>query len=182
MRRFFIDLGILFASIACAVVLMRLGVIEAALSSVQANTLMAAFISGLFFTSVFTTAPAVAVFSVLVHGGGNLFLISVIGAAGAVLGDLLLFMFVRDRISDDINHMLKRRTVGRLHALLRRPTFKWLTAFVGGLLIAWPLPTDELGMALLGMAKLKTRAFIVLAFCFNAAGIFIIGMVARSFS
>ncbi len=181
MRRFFIDLGILGASIAGAVVLVQSGLINTALSSAQANTLMAAFISGLFFTSVFTTAPAVAVFGTLVHGGGNLVLISLVGAAGAVLGDLLLFMFVRDRVSDDITHMLKRRTVGRLRALLRRPTFKWFVAFIGGLLIAWPLPTDELGMALLGMTKLKIRTFIVLAFCFNAAGIFLVGLATRSF-
>ncbi len=180
MKRFLIDLCILGGSIVGAIILVNTGTIETILYSVQAHAALAAFVSGIFFTSVLTTAPAVAVFGVLAHDGANLLLIAICGGAGAAVGDLLLFAFVRDRISDDVTHMLKKRTVGRIRALLRRRTFKLLIPFVAGLLVALPLPTDEFGLALLGIAKMRTKAFVILVFCFNTAGILAIGLLARS--
>jgi hypothetical protein len=53
------------------------------------------------------------------------------------------------------------------------PYFGWLAPVVGALVIASPLP-DELGITLLGIARLRNWQFVVLSFIFNFAGIFAI--------
>jgi hypothetical protein len=98
-----------------------------------------------------------------------------------VVGDYILFSFVRDRVSDDVAYLLARTGTPRFVNLFRRHTFRWVLPFIGGLIIASPLP-DELGLALLGMAKMRTNRFLLLSFAFNATGIFLIGLAARSLS
>jgi len=173
------DLLAIVASIAFSVVIVQYSLVEVALAASGGGTIIASFVAGMFFTSVLTTAPAIAVLGEL-SLKGNFLLVALIGGAGAVVGDYFLFAFVRDRISGDVAHLLKRRALGRLHAVFRLPTFKWLLPFLGGLIIASPLP-DEIGLALLGFARLTTRIFIPLSFAFNAFGIILISLVARSF-
>lgn len=179
-RRIYADLGILAASIAAAVIIVESGAVPALLAWAKADIALASFVAGAFFTSVVTTAPAIAVLGEL-SLEGNLFVVAVFGGMGAVLGDYLIFAFVRDRVSQDIAELMQGRLTSRYRALLRRRTFKRVLPFIGGLIIASPLP-DELGLALLGMSHVRTSKFALISFCFNAAGIFIIGMVARSFS
>lgn len=173
-------MGILGASIIAAILIVELGVVPTILDWAGGDVALASFFAGLFFTSVATTAPAMAVLGEL-SLEGNLFVVAVFGGIGAVLGDYLIFMFVRDRVSEDITHLVSGRAFTRYRALLRRRTFKRVLPFIGGFIIASPLP-DELGLALLGMSHMRTSRFILISFCFNAAGIFLIGMVTRSFS
>jgi hypothetical protein len=95
------------------------------------------------------------------------------------VGDYIIFVFIRDRISDDVAYFLARTGTPRFFKLFHRKAFRRLLPFVGGLIIASPLP-DELGLALLGAAKMRTRNFILLSFCFNTAGILLIGLAARA--
>jgi hypothetical protein len=171
------DLVILAASFLFAAYIIQADVVHLLFMQVETSVATASFIAGMFFTSIVTTAPAIAVLSGLSEEG-NLLLVAIMGGLGAVVGDYLIFTFVRDRVSADIAHMLSRRTMGRMRTLFRRPTFKWLLPFMGGLILASPLP-DELGLALLGAAKLPTRYFVPLSFTFNAAGILLIGVVSR---
>lgn len=180
MKRIWVDLGLLAASIAAAVYIVESDAVSRILAAFGTDIVPASFIAGIFFTSVMTTAPAVAVLGEL-SLEGNIFVVSIFGALGAVIGDYLIFAFVRDRVSEDVAHLMTHRTLGRYHALLRRRTFKRILPFIGGLIIASPLP-DELGLALLGMSNMRTSRFAIVSFCFNAAGIFVIGLVARSFS
>jgi hypothetical protein len=57
--------------------------------------------------------------------------------------------------------------------------FRLVSLFVGGLIIASPLP-DELGISVWGFSKLKTAWFIPLSFFCNFVGILLIGAVARA--
>lgn len=180
MRRTYIDLGILGASIVVALVLVERNVVHTILEYFGTDAAVASFFAGLFFTSVTTTAPAMVVLGEL-SLEGNLFVVAVFGALGAVLGDYVIFAFVRDRVSEDITHLITGKTLSRYRALLRRRTFKRVLPFIGGFIIASPLP-DELGLALLGMSHMRTSKFAIISFTFNALGIFLIGMVARSFS
>ncbi|MEK7068314.1 MAG: hypothetical protein AAB964_00685 [Patescibacteria group bacterium] len=180
MNRIAVDVGILLASIIAAIAILETNAVEVVLGLAGADVALASFFSGLFFTSMATTAPAMAVLGEL-SLEGNLFVVAVFGGLGAVIGDYLIFIFVRDRVSEDIAHLMTSRTLARYRALFRRRTFKRVLPFIGGFIIASPLP-DELGLALLGMSHLRTSRFAIISFCFNAGGIFIIGMVARSFS
>ena len=174
------DFYIVAASIAAAWAIVRFGAVDALLAYAGDGVLAGSFVAGAFFTSVMTTAPAIAVLGVLsLHG--NLFLVALVGGAGAVCGDYLIFSFVRDRLGDDLAYLIKRNGSPRFFKIFHRKSFRWVLPFVGALIIASPLP-DELGLVLLGVAKMSTRRFLAVSYAFNATGIFLIGLAARALS
>lgn len=177
-RHFLVDLLILAASVLLAWGIVHYQWVHALLSVLGGGVPLASFIAGIFFTSVTTTAPAIAVLSELGQEG-SLFTVALLGGAGAVVGDYLIFAFVRDRISDDIAYLLKRTGTPRFFKIFRRKNFRRLLPFIGGLIIASPFP-DEIGLTLLGLSRMSTARFALLSFAFNATGIFLIGLAARA--
>ncbi|MSR70467.1 hypothetical protein EXS62_00260 [Candidatus Kaiserbacteria bacterium] len=172
------DFFIIAASIALAVAIVRYDLVQLLLLHLGGGKTLVAFVAGLFFTSIATTAPAMAVLGEL-SLNNNLFFVAVVGGAGAVIGDYILFVFVRDRVSDDIAYLLARTGTPRFFKIFHRRSFKRVLPFLGGLIIASPLP-DELGLALLGISKMPTSRFLAISFAFNTVGILLIGLVARS--
>ena len=174
------DFYIVAASIAAAWAIVRFGAVDALLAYAGDGFLAGSFVAGAFFTSVMTTAPAIAVLGVLsLHG--NLFLVALVGGLGAVCGDYLIFAFVRDRLGDDLAYLIKRNGSPRFFKIFHRKSFRWVLQFVGALIIASPLP-DELGLVLLGITKMSARRFLAVSYAFNATGIFLIGLAARALS
>ena len=172
------DIAIIALSVLIAILLVRTDALAHLLSS-GGTSMWGALIAGMFFTSIFTTAPAMAALGeiALIQG---IWMTAFLGALGAVLGDLLIFRFVRGRLSDHVSEVVMHQSVWkRFRLLFRRRLFRWLTVFVGGVILASPLP-DELGVAVLGLSHMQVKYFIVLSFVFNFIGIFAIGLVARS--
>lgn len=157
---------------------MKEGLVHQALAVVGDGVVFASFVAGLFFTSFFTTPPAIVVLGELAQEG-NLFLVAGVGALGAVIGDYILFMFVRDRVAADASELLSGPRLKRFMRIMKRSHFRRVLPVVGALIIASPLP-DELGLALLGISKMRTRSFFILSFCMNALGIMLVGLAARS--
>ncbi len=177
-KRVIRDLAFIFLSIAIAVLLVHTGVTEHFVRFFEEVRYLDNFVAGLFFTSIFTTAPAIAILGELAqqHPLGT---VAVWGALGAMCGDYLLFRFVRDRFSDDVQFLLRRSTWVRIPALFQTKLFHRLMPFIGALIIASPLP-DELGLALLGLSHISNRAFFPLSFLFNFLGILAIGWIATA--
>ena len=153
------DFFILLASIAVAWAIVHFGIVETLLLYTGDGVLLTGFIAGMFFTSVMTTAPAMAVLGVLSFHINPLVL-AVVGGAGAVCGDYLIFAFVRDRLGDDFAYLIKRTGTPRFFKIFHRKTFRSVLPFIGGLIIASPLP-DELGLTLLGLARMRTSRFLL---------------------
>ncbi len=173
------DIGIIILSILVAVILMQTGVLAHLLESIQEFRFLSSFVVGLFFTSVFTTAPAIVAFGEIVQTH-SLLLTAFWGALGAMCGDFIIFRFMRDKFAEHLLEVLQIQGMGkRLKLLFKRKFFHWLTLLLGGLIIASPLP-DELGLSLLGFSKIKTSRFLPLSFTFNFIGIFLIGLAARA--
>lgn len=172
------DLVVLVASVALAVAVVRYDFVAQALGYLGDGLPFVSFFAGIFFTSVATTAPAIAVLAELSLHGSPL-IVALMGGLGAVVGDYLIFVFVRDRVSDDVAYLLERTRTPRIFKVFHRRTFRWLLPLLGGLIIASPLP-DELGLALLGVAKLPTSRFLVISFAFNTVGILLIGLAAHA--
>ena len=177
-RHLWQDFWVVLASLAVAWAIVRFNAVDAVLAYTGDSALVASFVAGMFFTSVMTTAPAMAMLGTLsLHG--NPLLVALIGGLGAVCGDYLIFAFVRDRVGDDIAYLLSRNGTPRFIKLFHRHTFKWMLPLFGGLIIASPLP-DELGLTLLGIAKMSTSRFLVISYTFNTVGILLIGLAARA--
>ncbi len=177
-RHILTDIGLILMSVLVAIVLARTHALTELLTSTKGLELLGTFVAGMFFTSIFTTAPAMAILGEIALSQ-SVFVTAFVGAVGSVLGDLLIFKFVRDRVAADILELLREEgMLRRARKIFRLKHFRWLTLLAGVLLIASPLP-DELGIALLGFSNVNARYFVTLSFIFNLLGILGIGLTAR---
>jgi len=173
------DAAIIFISVLVAVILAKTGILKNLLTSTKEWELFGSFIAGMFFTSVFTTPPAIVALGEIARIDGIL-VTAFAGAAGSVVGDLIIFRFIRDRFAEHLLELVGHRTFGKkFKALLKLRYFRWFTFFLGSLIIASPLP-DELGISLLGFSRMKVRWFMPVSFVLNFIGIVFIGLVARA--
>lgn len=171
------DIGVIALSIVVAVLLARSGIVGELLASVGGFALIGGFLAGMFFVSVFTVAPAAAVLIELFRAN-SLLEVALAAAAGGLLGDWVMFRFLRDHIAADLAYLARRSPLRRLLAVFRLKCFHWLTPLVGALIVASPLP-DEIGLALMGISGLRTALFLPLSFGLNFLGILALGLIAR---
>lgn len=166
----FRDLVMITIGVIIAIVCVKTGLIDLAISFFDGYYIIAAFIAGIFFTSAFTLAPSSIA---LVHIAENSPLGGVVfwGGLGAVFGDLILFYFIRDRFAEDLKKSMKPSTVRHIFHSLHFGFLKWLSPILGALIIASPFP-DEIGISLLGMSKVKTSVLIPISFAMNMLGIY----------
>lgn len=101
-----IDLVAIGISIAIAIGIIQTGVLHTLLTSTVESRLLGSFIAGFFFTSVFTTAPAIVALGEI-STSNHIIATALVGALGSVCGDLIIFRFVHDRLSDDLVHFIK---------------------------------------------------------------------------
>ncbi len=172
------DLLLIALSILIAVFVVRLGVIKDILTQTQEIKMLGIFISGLFFTSLFTTPLSIVAFASIAQTT-NIFYMALLGALGSVIGDLILFVFIKDHLAEDIAEVISASKNRKIFSIFRRRIFRWLTPLIGALLIASPLP-DELGIAMMGLSKMKTRTLIPVSFVMNFIGILLIGLAATA--
>lgn len=168
----------LVASVFFAALIIYSGVVHTFMATTDGLSEVGSFVAGLFFTSILTTAPAIVVLGEFAQSSPILS-VAFIGALGAVCGDYLLFWLVRTEVSGEVEYLVSHTGAKRLKALFHTKLFHRLLPLVGALIIASPLP-DELGLALLGISKIKRERFLLISFIMNFVGILVIGMVARS--
>lgn len=173
------DVAIVVFSIFIAVILVKTDFLGKILTSTKEWEILGSFVAGMFFTSVFTTAPAIVTLGEIAHAN-SVVITAFFGGAGAIVGDLIIFWFIRDRLSEHFLELIQHKGVGkRIKALLKLKYFRWSTFLLGGLVVASPLP-DELGISILGFSKIRMSWFILISFSFNFIGILIIGLIAKS--
>lgn len=138
------------------------------------------FVSGIFFVSIFTVAPAsVVIFDIA--RTLNPLLVAITAGAGAVVGDYIIFRFLRDGVFEELYPLIKQRRGSFLAKLFSSPFFAWTIPILGAFFIASPLP-DEVGIGLMGLSKVKNWQFILITFLLNAIGIFIIIATIANYS
>jgi hypothetical protein len=134
------------------------------------------FIAGVLFTSVFTTAPAIVILGEIAQHSTPLS-VAVFGGLGALFGDLILFRFIKDRVSEDLLALIGQDNRGKVYHIAERRIFRWFSPLIAAFIIASPLP-DELGIMFLGLARTKTFVFILFSFAANFLGILVIAGIA----
>lgn len=172
------DFCIIALSVMFALWLIRSGTVAALLSLTKDLGYISSFVSGLFFTSAFTTAPAMVALGEVSRVSG-VFPNALFGALGAVVGDLVIFYFIRDHFAEHIRALLHRKRTGvNVPGFVRPKIFRWFTFLVGGAIIASPLP-DEIGIGLMGFSKMRVSLFVFFSLIFNFIGILLIGGLAH---
>jgi hypothetical protein len=129
-----------------------------------------AFFGGILFVSTFTVSIGTALLLLLAETMRPVE-IGLIAGVGAVIGDLLVFQYIRSKgIVSEIKHFFDFFGGDKIKHLIHTKYFSWTLPVLGAIIIASPLP-DELGIGLMGISKLKTKQFVLLSFILNTIGI-----------
>ncbi len=128
--------------------------------------------------STYTAAPAGVV---LYHIADQLhpMEVAVLAGAGGVVGDYIIFRYMRDRVFEELTPLFRKFTTHRITKLFYTPYFIWLTPILGAIFIASPGP-DEVGIGLLGLSKIKEWQFLLVTFMLNSTGIFLIILLTKA--
>lgn len=173
------DFGIIVLSIVIAVILAKTGALEGILTSTEEWRVVGSLLAGIFFVSIFTAAPAgVVLFEIA--AANSIWEVALFGGIGALIGDLLIFRFIKDSLSEDMHWLIHKTKQERMVSIFRLKLFRWLVPFIGAVIVASPLP-DEVGLAMMGLSKMKTKVFIPISFTLNFLGILVIGMIAKGY-
>ena len=174
------DIIFIIIGIAIAIFLTETGLLSLFLSSFNNYNIFASFFVGIFFTSVFTLAPA-SIALANIAAESSVPSVALWGAVGAMCGDLILFFFIRDRFYVDIINVMKPSKVKKILHSFHFGFLKWLSPILGSIIIASPLP-DELAISLLGMSKIKATVLMPIAFIGNYVGIYLLALFANFIS
>ena len=168
---------VVFLSVLIAIILAKTDVFADLIASVRELRFIGSFVAGVFFISVFTVAPA-SVMLFEIAQTTPVWEVAVLGGMGAVAGDFIIFSFVN--LAYDVKAFFKKTKIQKAARALHLSAFRWLMPFVGAIIIASPLP-DELGLAMMGLSKVKTPVFVVISFVLNFFGILFLTLVARGY-
>ncbi|HEY1074333.1 MAG TPA: hypothetical protein VGE59_01365 [Patescibacteria group bacterium] len=154
--------------------------VQRAVSQVSGWGYLGAFLTGIFFVSVFTAAPA-AVILFRLADVLNPWEVALFAGIGAMCGDYLIFRYLQDKVFDELKPIFFKIGRTQLGQLFHTPYFAWLLPIVGAAIIASPLP-DEAGIGLLGASQVRGWQFLLLTFVLNSVGIFLIVLLAQTAS
>lgn len=173
------NLSIVFLSVLIAIILAKTDAFRDLLISIQGLKFIGSFIAGIFFISVFTVAPA----SVMLFNIAQItpiWEVAILGGLGAVVGDFIIFRFIKNNFADEVINLLKKTKIQKIAGIIHLSAFRWLVPFIGALIIASPLP-DELGLTMMGLSKVKTSTFVLISFILNSLGILALVFIIRGY-
>lgn len=133
---------------------------------------LSAFIAGMLYVSMFTVATGAVMLLVLAEQY-SLVELAVIAACGSVITDFLIFKYVKNSVTEEVVGLHKVLGGSHFSHVLHSKYFSWTLPVIGALIIASPLP-DEVGISLMGLTKLDTKKFLVIAFIMDALGVALI--------
>ena len=167
------NLSIFGASVAIAFFLSRFEAFHIFLLNLGEFGYAGAFLAGILFVSTFTVATGAVILLILAEKLSAVE-IGIIAGFGAVIGDLTIFRIIKDNLSSELRQIyIHIDSNHHLESLLRSKYFSWTLPVIGAIIIASPFP-DEIGISLMGIAKMNTYKFILISFLLNATGIFLV--------
>ncbi len=170
------DIFFVTISVLAAIFIYESGLLATLFSYTKEAVFLGGLVSGFLFTSVLTIPLSIAAI-LEVSSHASPWMVALSGGMGALAGDLLLFSFFNGHVANDMALLTKSHKYDRLKKVFHLKIFRWVIPLVGALIIASPLP-DELGLAMMGVAKTRLGVFIPISFSMNTLGIFLIALAA----
>jgi hypothetical protein len=171
------DIGIIFLSIILAISLIRTGTLDKLFLGLQDWQFLGAILAGIFFVSIFTAVPASVVLFEMATVN-SVWFVAFWGAIGCLIGDLIIFRFVKDNLSESMMSLVRESRKKRIMSIFELKIFRWVIPLLGALIVASPLP-DEIGLMMMGFAQMKIKWFIPTSFILNFFGILILSLMAK---
>lgn len=167
------NLTYFFLSIYIAFYISNLEQFDYILHQIGNYSYISAFIAGMLFVSTFTIATG-AVILLFLADVIPYWQLSLVAGLGAVVGDILIYKFVKDNLADELS-LIYDQIDGKHHIskLLHSKYFSWTLPVLGALIIVSPFP-DEIGVSLMGISKMSTKKFILIAFILDVIGVFLL--------
>ena len=137
------------------------------------------FLAGLLYPFALTSAAGTGILLILAKEQ-NLLLAGVIAGIGALISDIILFLFVKHLFSNEVQRLSKEKVIQTVSRWIPNSVRAYLLAFFAGLLIASPLPTEIGIMLMISIKKISVKKFVVIAYILHASAIFIILLIGRS--
>ncbi|HLG91100.1 MAG TPA: hypothetical protein VI336_03035 [Candidatus Saccharimonadales bacterium] len=168
---------LLLLSLAVFIYLARTPSVDNLIRQIGDLGYVGAFFAGVLFVSTFTVAPAAVV---LYHLAGSLHPVEIalIAGLGAMIGDYIIFRFIKDKIFSELRPLFLKFGGSYLKIVYKSPYFAWVLPLSGAFIIASPFP-DEMGVSMLGLSKIKRWQFFAVTLLLNAVGIFLVVSAAR---
>lgn len=140
------------------------------------------FVGGFFYAYGLTAAPATSILLLLAKEQ-NILVAGLIAGLGALISDILIFLFIRYSFSDEINRLKKENLVVSIKNNGKKifgSFYNYLLPSIAGFIIASPLPT-EIGVSLLAsLKKISILKFMVIAYLLHTIGILIILIIGNA--
>jgi uncharacterized membrane protein YdjX (TVP38/TMEM64 family) len=137
------------------------------------------FLTGFFIVSTFTIVPATLLLAEVAQTYGYWETVA-LATAGAILGDFVIFRFIRDTISEELRPIFAAISKEKqFRKIFRSPFFGWAAPVIGAAIVASPLP-DELGLGLLGASRMSNKRFIMLVSVIDFIGIALLVSALRA--
>ncbi len=175
----YVNITILLLSIVLFYFFSKTGLAKNLILEIGKLGYFGALIVGIFFVSIYTITPASVALFYLAENH-NLLLIAFCAGVGAMLGDYIILRFLKDKVYKEIKSIFNINKKTYLNKLFQTPYFAWLLPVIGAIIIASPLP-DEIGIAMMGLSRVKHWQFLILTFLLNALGILAIIGFTRIF-
>lgn len=138
----------------------------------------AAILMGFLFSLTFTAAISTSVFILLSQTSQNPYLIALLGGAGSVIANGLIYKFFKDELIYDIELLEPESAKKIAHKIMHSKLFVGLIPFIAAVSLASPLP-DELGILMLAGSNYKYTKFFLLSFGFHTIGILLIVLFGK---
>lgn len=130
------------------------------------HIIILSFISGVLYTSFYFSPIGISLFFVLGLHGVNPYLVAALGAVGAIIGDNVLLHGVGSTA-----HSRPKRKSSLVKRIVAYSPAHWLVTALGSFLIIFPWFSDETGLELLKISKVRSPIFYPLVYVFHFVGI-----------
>ncbi|MBX4187520.1 MAG: hypothetical protein KW793_00065 [Candidatus Doudnabacteria bacterium] len=171
--------ALLAASIIILIVFADHAIVRGIVQGIGELGYVGIFLSGIFVVSTFTIVPATILLAAITNQYGFWETV-VLASLGAILGDFLIFRFIRDTISNELRPIFSAISKERhIAKLFHSPFFAWVAPVIGAAIIASPLP-DEIGLGILGASRMSNMRFLILVAILDFVGIALLVSVLKT--
>jgi hypothetical protein len=138
-----------------------------------------AFIAGLLYPYALTSAAGTGILLIITKEQ-NLLLAGATAGIGALISDIILFLFVKHFFSDEVQKLSKEKVIRTINGWIPASVRVYLLGTFACLLIASPLPT-EIGILLMTSTKnISIKKFAIIVYALHASAIFIILLIGKT--
>jgi hypothetical protein len=137
------------------------------------------FLAGLLYPYALTSATGTGILLILAKEQ-NLLLAGVIAGIGALISDIILFLFVTHGFGDEVQKLSKETVVRTVNRWIPDSVRAYLLVTFAGILIASPLPTEVGIMLIASIKNISFKKFAIIAYILHASAIFIILLIGST--